>query len=89
MIKVNDKKRDIIDTIWSILTAFGYQEVEYNEALMSEVKADSGKYCYFENNVISAITNESRSQVQEHFKNKDVILNYEEDTIYSFFIYSC
>lgn len=55
MIKVNDKKRDIIDTIWSVLTAFGYSEVEYNEGFLAEAAAQPGKYCYFDNNTISAI----------------------------------
>ncbi len=30
-------------------------------------------------NIISSITNESRSQVLEHFQNKEIILNYEEE----------
>ena len=55
MIKVSDKKRDIVDTIWSVLTSFGYCEVENNEGLLNEAKNQPGKYCYFEKNSISAI----------------------------------
>lgn len=55
MIKVNDKKRDITDAIWSVITAFGYQEVEYTEGLLNEVKEAPGKYCYFEKDTICAI----------------------------------
>ncbi len=55
MIKVNERKRDIIETMWSVLTAFGYQEVEYTEGFLTEAKAQPGKYCYFDNNTICAI----------------------------------
>lgn len=46
------------------------QEYIIKEYIVSSLRID---------NVISSITNESRSQVQEHFKNKEVILNYEEE----------
>lgn len=55
MIKISDKKRDINDTIWSVLTSFGYQEVENSEGLLADVKNEPGKYCYFEKNTICAI----------------------------------
>lgn len=45
------------------------QEYISKEYIVSSLRID---------NVISSITNESRSQVDEHFKNKEVILNYEE-----------
>lgn len=55
MIKISDKKRDITDTVWSVLTSFGYEEVENNEGLLADVKNEPGKYCYFEKNTICAI----------------------------------
>ena len=45
------------------------QEYISKEYIVSSLRID---------NVISSITNESRSAVEEHFKNKEVILNYEE-----------
>lgn len=55
MIKVSDKKRDIQDTIWSVLTSFGYCEVENNEGFFEEAKKEKGKYCYFDKNIIGAV----------------------------------
>lgn len=55
MIRVNDKKRDIIDTVWSVLTSFGYAEVENSENILEEAKAEPGKYCWFSDNIISVL----------------------------------
>jgi RNA-binding protein YlmH len=46
------------------------QEYIKKEYIVSSLRID---------NVISSITNESRNQVLEHFKNKEIILNYEEE----------
>ena len=55
MIRVNDKKRDIIDTVWSVLTSFGYEEVEKNENIFEHAKDEPGKYCWFSENTISVL----------------------------------
>ena len=46
------------------------QEYNRKEYIVSSLRID---------NVISTITNESRLKVLEHFKNKEVILNYQEE----------
>ena len=46
------------------------QEYVLKEYIVSSLRID---------NVISTITNESRNMVLDHFKNKEVVLNYEEE----------
>ncbi len=47
-----------------------HQEYIIKEYIVSSLRID---------NVISTIINESRTKVQEHFQNKEIILNYEEE----------
>ncbi len=47
-----------------------HQEYMTKEYIVSSLRID---------NVISTIINESRTKVQEHFQNKEIILNYEEE----------
>ncbi len=46
------------------------QEYSFKEYIVSSLRID---------NVVSSITNESRNEVLDHFKNKEVILNYTEE----------
>lgn len=55
MIKVNPKKREISDTIWTVIETFGYSEVEYNEGFYEDAKKEPGKYYYFANDVLTAV----------------------------------
>ena len=55
MIKVNPKKREIQDTIWTVIETFGYTEVEYNEGFYEESKKEPGKYYYFSKNNMVAV----------------------------------
>lgn len=55
MIKVNPKKREITDTIWTVIETFGYQEVENNEGFYEDSKKEPGKYYYFQGDVMTAV----------------------------------
>ena len=44
MIKVNPKKREIQDTIWTVIETFGFIEVENNEGFYEDSKKEPGKY---------------------------------------------
>ncbi len=55
MIKVSDKKRDIEDSIWSVLTSFGYIEVEDSGDFLNDAKKEEGKFCIFEKNLVKAV----------------------------------
>ena len=52
---VSEKRRDIIDTVWSVLTSFGYCEVENSENFLDEARKEKGKFCYFDKNEIVAV----------------------------------
>lgn len=49
------KKRDIIDSMWSVFTSFGFCEVE---------KEDGEKFCIFEKDVIKAVNKMSTSKAK-------------------------
>lgn len=55
MIIANSKKRDIKDVIWSVLTSFGYSEVEKCENFQEEAKKEKGKYFLFDENSATVI----------------------------------
>jgi len=62
MIKVNPKKREIQDTIWTVIETFGYQEVEYNEGFYEESKKEPGKYYYFTKDSLTAVNSQDMGE---------------------------
>ena len=58
MIKVNPKKREIQDTIWTVIETFGFIEVENNEGFYEDSKKEPGKYYYFQNDVLTAVNSQ-------------------------------
>lgn len=58
MIKVNPKKREIQDTIWTVIETFGFSEVENNEGFYEDSKKEPGKYYYFANDVMTAVNSQ-------------------------------
>lgn len=59
MIKVNPKKREIQDTIWTVIETFGFIEVENNEGFYEDSKKEPGKYYYFGNDTMTAVNSQS------------------------------
>ncbi|MBO5060032.1 MAG: hypothetical protein J6C82_03875 [Clostridia bacterium] len=55
MIKVSGKKKEINDIMWSVMTSFGFSEVENNEGLYEDIKKKKGKYCYFDKKITGAV----------------------------------
>lgn len=55
MIKVSAKKREISETIWTVIETFNFGEVKYNEAFYEDSKKEPGKYYYFENDSLVAV----------------------------------
>lgn len=62
MIKVNPKKREIQDTIWTVIETFGFQEVEYNEGFYEESKKETGKYYYFSGDTLTAVNSQDKGE---------------------------
>ena len=62
MIKVNPKKRETQDTIWTVIETFGYTEVEYNEGFYEESKKEPGKYYYFSKNSMTAVNSRDNGE---------------------------
>lgn len=62
MIKVNPKKREIADTIWTVIETFGFSEVEYNEGFYEESKKEPGKYYYFSKNSMTAVNTQDKGE---------------------------
>ena len=62
MIKVNPKKREICDTIWTVIETFGFLEVENNEGFYEDSKKEPGKYYYFEKNTLTALNSQDRTE---------------------------
>lgn len=62
MIKVNPKKREITDTIWTVIETFGFCEVENNEGFYEDSKKEPGKYYYFANDVMTAINSQDKGE---------------------------
>lgn len=58
MIKVNPKKREIQDTIWTVIETFGFSEIEYNEGFFEESKKNPGKYYYFAKENLTAVNSQ-------------------------------
>lgn len=58
MIKVNPKKREIIDTMWTVIETFGFTEVENNEGFYEDSKKETGKYYYFQNDIMTAVNSQ-------------------------------
>lgn len=58
MIKVNPKKREIQDTIWTVIETFGFIEVENNEGFYEDSKKEPGKYYYFQNDALTAVNSQ-------------------------------
>ncbi len=56
MVKVSGKKKEINDIFWSVMTSFGFSEVEESDSLYEELKTYSGKYCFLNKNEICAFT---------------------------------
>lgn len=59
MIKINPKKREIQDTIWTVIETFGFIEVENNEGFYEDSKKEPGKYYYFSNDTMTAVNSQS------------------------------
>ncbi len=62
MIKVNPKKREIQDTIWTVIETFGFSEVEYNEGFYEESKKEPGKYYYFAGDTLTAVNSQDTGE---------------------------
>lgn len=62
MIKVNPKKREIQDTIWTVIETFGFSEVEYNEGFYEESKKNPGKYYYFTKDSMTAVNSQDKGE---------------------------
>ena len=62
MIKVNPKKRELADTIWTVIETFGFCEVEYNEGFYEESKKEPGKYYYFSKNSMTAVNSQDKGE---------------------------
>ncbi|MBQ7985852.1 MAG: hypothetical protein IJ304_01125 [Clostridia bacterium] len=62
MIKVNPKKREITDTIWTVIETFGFSEVEYNEGFYEDSKKEPGKYYYFAKNSMTAVNSQDSGE---------------------------
>lgn len=58
MIKVNPKKRELTDTMWTVIETFGFSEVEYNEGFYEDSNKEPGKYYYFNNDVMTAVNSQ-------------------------------
>ena len=67
--EIKNEKVDIKEVDLSISNTFK-QEYIQKEYIVSSLRID---------NVISTITNESRNAILDRFKNKEIILNYEEE----------
>lgn len=65
MIKVNPKKREITDTIWTVIETFGFIEVENNEGFYEDSKKEPGKYYYFQNDSLTAVNSQDKSSVSK------------------------
>ena len=63
MIKVSVKKREISDTIWTVIETFNFCEVKYNEAFYEESKKEPGKYYYFENDSLVAVNSKDFNDI--------------------------
>ena len=62
MIKVNPKKREITDTIWTVIETFGFCEVENNEGFYEDSKKEPGKYYYFANDAMTAVNSQDTGE---------------------------
>lgn len=62
MIKVNPKKREIQDTIWTVIETFGFIEVENNEGFYEDSKKEPGKYYYFQNDGLTAVNSQEQTE---------------------------
>jgi len=62
MIKVNPKKREIQDTIWTVIETFGFLEVENNEGFYEDSKKEPGKYYYFDKNTLTALNSQDKTE---------------------------
>ena len=62
MIKVNPKKREIQDTMWTVIETFGYSEVENNEGFYEDSKKEPGKYYYFQKDTMNAVNSQDFSE---------------------------
>lgn len=62
MIKVNPKKREIQDTIWTVIETFGFSEVEYNESFYENSKKEPGKYYYFTKDSMTAVNSQDNGE---------------------------
>lgn len=62
MIKINPKKREITDTMWTVIETFGFSEVENNEGFYEDSKKEPGKYYYFQNDVMTALNSRDRGE---------------------------
>lgn len=62
MIKVNPKKRELADTIWTVIETFGFTEVEYNEGFYEESKKEPGKYYYFTKDSMTCVNSQDKGE---------------------------
>lgn len=62
MIKVNPKKREITETIWTVIETFGFSEAEYNEGFYEEAKKEPGKYYYFSGDTLVAVNSRDKGE---------------------------
>ena len=69
LVEIRNNKVELIEVDIDISNNFK-QEYETKEYIVTSLRID---------NVVSTITNESRNQVLDKFKNKEIVLNNDED----------
>lgn len=55
MLKVNQKKREIIDVIRTVAETFGFSEIEKTDSLYDDLKKEPGKYYFFKKDTVTAV----------------------------------